>query len=166
MNLNPKGKHIMLLDNNFFACKEWRENIKTLRNYKQPIDFNQGIDLRILTEEQCMALSTLKIKTIHCAWDNYDDKEIILKKLELLIEYIKPYKITCYVLVGYKQPEIVGEDLERVLTLDKLGVDPFAMGYVDFNDPNYKKSQSVQDFCRWVNMKATFKKCSWENYKK
>lgn len=75
LKLNPKGKYIRLLDNNFFGCKEWRENIEILKSYNQPIDFNQGIDLRILNEEQCEALSSLKIKTIHCAWDNYNDKE-------------------------------------------------------------------------------------------
>ena len=44
-NLNPNGKYIKVLDNNFFANKTWRENIKVLREFKQPIDFNTGIDL-------------------------------------------------------------------------------------------------------------------------
>lgn len=158
--LNPKGKWIMLLDNNFFACKEWRENISWLKEVNQPIDFSQGIDLRLLTIEQCEVLATLKIKTIHCAWDDYSDKDIILPKLKLLCEYVKPYKITCYVLVGYKQKDIVNEDLERVDTLRKLNINPFAMGYIDFKNSNYEKSQSVKDFCRWVNMKATFKSCT------
>lgn len=165
LQLNPKGKFIMLLDNNFFACKEWRENIKILKSYNQPIDFNQGIDLRILTEEQCLALKSLKIKTIHCAWDNYKDKNVIIPKLKMLCSYIKPYKITCYVLVGYENREIIDTDIERVLLLDSMGIDPFAMGYVDYNNPNYEKSKSVKDFCRWVNMKATFKSCTWDEYK-
>ncbi|AXF52124.1 MAG: putative radical SAM domain protein [Podoviridae sp. ctcf755] len=165
VNLNPNGKWIMLLDNNFFACKEWRENIGILKQYNQPVDFNQGIDLRILDEEQCKALATLKIKSIHCAWDNYKDKEIILPKLEMLCKYVKPYKITCYVLVGYESKYITDQDLERVLVLDKMGIDPFAMGYINFDDPQYQKSQEVKDFCRWVNMKACFKSCTFEEYK-
>ena len=101
-NLNPNGKYIMLLDNNFFANRTWKENIKILKAFNQPIDFNTGIDLRLLNEEQCKAISELKIKQIHCAWDNYKDKDIILPKLKMLCQYVKPYKITVYVLVGLK----------------------------------------------------------------
>ena len=137
-----------------------------LKSYNQPVDFNQGIDLRLLNEEQCKALSELKIKGIHCAWDNYEDKDIILPKIKLLIKYIKPYKITTYVLVGFKNKEIIDEDIERVLTLKELGVNPFAMGYIDYNDKNWQKSKSVKDFCRWVNHKAIFKSCTFEEYKK
>jgi hypothetical protein len=164
--LNPKGKWIRLLDNNFFASNDWKERLEYLKSLNQPIDFNTGIDLRILTEEQAKALGTLKIKTIHCAWDNYKDKDIILPKLELLTKYVKPYKIMVYVLVGFESKEIVATDLERVLTLKNMGVKPFAMGYVDFNDPNYQKHRTVKDFCRWVNMKSTFESCSWEKYKR
>jgi hypothetical protein len=165
-SLNTNGKYIELMDNNFFACKEWKENIELLKSYDQPINFNTGIDLRILNDEQCQALSELKIKGIHCAWDNYEDKDIILPKIKLLTKYIKPYKITTYVLVGFKNKEIIDEDIERVLTLKELGVNPFAMGYINYNDKNYKKSQSVKDFCRWVNHKAIFKSCTFEEYRK
>lgn len=163
-SLNPKGKYIRLLDNNFFANRTWRENIEVLKAFNQPIDFNTGIDLRLLTEEQCEALSKLKIKTIHCAWDNYKDKEKILPKLEMLCRYVKPYKITVYVLVGFENKEIVETDLERVMTLKEMGVNPFAMGYINFDDPNHKKHRSVIDFCRWVNNKFIFKKATWEEY--
>lgn len=166
MELNPKGKYIKLLDNNFFGCKEWKENIAILKKYNQPIDFNQGIDLRILNEEQCENLKKLKIKQIHCAWDNYKDKEIILPKLELLCKYIKPYKITVYVLVGFEDKEITEKDIERVETLRKLGVNPFAMGYIDYNNPNYEKTESIKAFCRWVNRKQLFMTCNFKDYYK
>jgi hypothetical protein len=65
ISINPNGKYIELIDNNFFACKEWKENIELLKSYNQPINFNTGIDLRILNEEQCKALETLKIKKTH-----------------------------------------------------------------------------------------------------
>lgn len=166
LELNPKGKWIMLLDNNFFACPQWRANIEILKSYKQPVSFTQGLDLRIMTEEMAQALSTVKIKQVYVAWDNYEDKKIVLHGLDILLKYIKPYKITCYCLVGFKQPYIVPEDIERVYTLRNLKVNPFAMGYIDFDNPAYKKTQEIKDFCRWVNMKAAFKSCSWEEYRK
>lgn len=165
-NLNPQGKYILLMDNNFFACEDWRSNIALLRSYNQPIDFNQGIDLRILTEEMAQELGKTKIKVIHCAWDNYEDKETVLKGINLLSKYVKPRKITCYVLVGFKQRTIIAEDIERVMTLSQLGVNPFAMGYMNFDDKNYKKSDEVKKFCRWVNMKSVFKSCTWNEYMK
>lgn len=165
LKLNPKGKWIMLLDNNFFSYEKWKDHIEILRSYKQPIDFNTGIDLRALTEEQAKALGTLKIKCIHCAWDNYKDKRMVLRGLKRLIKYVKPYKITVYVLVGFENRNIVDTDIKRVMTLKELGVNPFAMGYIDFNNKNYEKEQDVKDFCRWVNRKQIFKKTSWDSYK-
>lgn len=165
-SLNKNGKWIMLLDNNFFACEAWEENIKILKSYNQPIDFNQGIDLRILNESMCKELQKLKIKCIHCAWDDYEDKEHVIKGLRMLAKYVKPYKITCYCLVGFKSKRISDKDIERVMTLKNMGVNPFAMGYIDFNDPTYKKPQEIKDFCRWVNHKATFKTTSWEKYRR
>ncbi len=166
--LNHKGKWIMILDNNFFACPAWRENIEIIRSWNQPVTFQQGLDLRIMTDEMAKALSTIKIKGrgIYIAYDNYEDKDMVLKGISILTKFIKPWKINCYVLVGFQKPYITDEDLERVMTLDKVGVNPFAMGYVDFNNPNYQKPQEIKDFCRWVNMKATFKSCTWDEYKK
>lgn len=163
-NLNKNSKYIKILDNNFFAFKGWKENLNVLNSFNLPLEFNQGIDLRILNEEQCKALESLNIKRIYCAWDNYKDKEIILPKLKMLCKYIKPYKITCYVLVGFEHKEIVETDLERVMTLNEMGVKPFAMGYIDFDNPFYKKPKEIDEFCRWVNMKATFYSCSFDHY--
>ena len=164
--LNPNGKWIMILDNNFFSCSQWRKNIELIRNWNQPVTFQQGLDLRIMTEEMGKALSTLRIKGsgIYIAWDNYEDKEVVLKGIEILTKYIKPWKINCYVLVGFRQNYITNEDLERVMILRELGVNPFAMGYINFHDPHYKKSCEIKRFCRWVNMKAAFNSCTWEDY--
>lgn len=165
-NMNPNGKYIMILDNNFFASKSWKERLSYLKSFNQPLYFNAGIDLRILTSEMCEAMQQCKIKQINVAWDNYKDKDIILPKLKLLASYIKPHKILCYVLVGFENKEIVDTDIERVNKIWELGIYPFAMGYIDFNDPHYKKSQSVKDFCRWVDNRFIFKTTKWEDYKK
>ena len=58
-NLNPNGKFIRVMDNNFFANPEWRAAIKQLRKWRQPVDFN-GVDERLLDEEMCKALNGFK----------------------------------------------------------------------------------------------------------
>lgn len=154
MNLNPKGKHIEILDNNFFANPEWKSAINYLLDKKQPVNLH-GVDVRIMDEEQAYWLNKLKhVKQIHIAWDfpNLD----LVPKISEIIKWIKPYKIMCYVLIGFNStPE---EDLFRVEKLRELGVDPFVMPF-NKSDP-YQKN-----FARWVNHKAIFKSVKWTNYR-
>ena len=57
------------------------------------------------------------------------------------------------------------EDAEqRALTLDYLGCVPFAMPYRDL-DNNIQPTDEQKKFARWCNMKATFKSCSFAEYK-
>jgi hypothetical protein len=121
----------------------------------QPINFH-GIDIRIMNEEQAYYLNKIKRhKQIHIAWDN--PKINLVPKLQEVTKYLKPYKLMCYVLIGYwSTPE---EDLYRVEKLRELKIDPFVMPF-DKND-RYQK-----DFARWVNHKAIFKTVKWQDYKK
>jgi hypothetical protein len=97
MNLNPKGNHIEILDNNFFANPEWKEAINYLKKANQPVNFH-GIDVRIINEEQCYALNSLRhLKQIHIAWDNPNDN--LIPKITEMLKHIKAYKIMCYVLL-------------------------------------------------------------------
>ena len=154
--LNSKGKYISIMDNNFFANPKWKESIKILIKWNQPVDFQSGIDVRIFNDKQGKALQKLKLyKQIHIAWDN--PKDDLINKIELLKQYIKPYKIMCYVLIGYWSSQ--EQDLNRVETLQKLNIDPFVMPFNKFD--RYQK-----DFSRWVNHKAIFKSVEWKEYKK
>jgi hypothetical protein len=156
MKIKEDSEYIKLLDNNFFSYKDWKTNIEILKSYDKKIEFNQGIDLRLMNEAQAKALSELKIKTIYTAFDHYKDKDKILKGLEILTKYIKAYKITTYVLIGFDSTH--EEDLERVMLLKEIGVNPFAMAYNKMN--SYQKK-----FARWVNHKAIFKTVKWEDYR-
>lgn len=153
--LNPNGKYIDVLDNNFFANPEWKSAVDTLMKWNQPVNF-QGVDARIMTEEHAYWLNKVKrYKQIHIAWDN--PKDDLVPRLKEIIKYLKPYKLMCYVLIGYwSTPE---EDLYRVETLRELGIDPFVMPF-DKSD-NYQRN-----FTRWVAHKATFKTVSWKDYRK
>ena len=57
------------------------------------------------------------------------------------------------------------EDAEkRALTLDYLGCIPFAMAYRNL-DTNEEPTKEQKKFARWCNMKATFKSCTFSEYK-
>jgi len=89
--------------------------------------------------------------------------EQVFKGIERVIKYVSPNKLTCYVLVGFEQPEIIESDIYRVMKLHRYKITPFAMGYIDFNNPLQQRSESVRHFQRWVN-KNIFKKVPFSEY--
>ena len=153
--LNPKGKYLVVQDNNFFASPKWHLAASDLILSGLPIDFNGGIDVRILKQNQLLALNRLRLhKQIYIAWDNPEDD--LRPHIERMTAVVKPYKIACYVLIGYwSTPK---QDLYRVETLRELKIDPFVMPY-DKSDYYQRR------FARWVNHKAIFKKVGWADYK-
>ncbi len=64
-------KNIVLLDPNMFACRDWKNLSQQLIDSKAWIDFSQGCDIRIMTEEKAEYIKQMKIKQIHFAWDRY-----------------------------------------------------------------------------------------------
>lgn len=155
MNLNSKGKYIRILDNNFFANPLYKEAINYLIKTNQPVSFDSGLDIRIFNNEQGNLLKKIKIyKMLYIAWDN--PKQDLTNKIKLLTKYIKPYKITVYVLIGFDS--LFEEDYLRVMKINELGCNPFVIPYNKNN--NYQKK-----FARWVNRKAIFKSVKWEDYK-
>jgi hypothetical protein len=153
--LNPYGRFIKIMDNNFFACPGWQDHISMLREWAQPVDF-QGVDARLLTPEMCEALNSLHHEhQIKIAWD--EPKQDMEPKLKEITSIIKPYKLMCYVLIGHgSTPD---QDLMRVEKLRALNIDPFVM-------PFDKTDRYQKDFARWVNHKAIFKTVQWSEYKK
>lgn len=154
LNLNPNGKYVKVMDNNFFANPNWNDSVDYLLGLGQKIDM-QGFDIRIFNESQGEALSQLKHhKAFKFAWDNPRDN--IDDKIELLLDYIKPSNLMCYVLIGYWSSPM--EDYRRVMHLwDEYKIHSFVMPYDKFN--RYQK-----DFSRWVNNKIIFKSCTWKEY--
>jgi radical SAM superfamily enzyme YgiQ (UPF0313 family) len=153
MALNPNGNRIEVLDNNFFANPDWKFAIDDLLKTKQSVNLH-GVDVRIMNDEQAFWLNKLKHhKQIHIAWDN--PKDNIIPQIKEMIKHVKPYKIMCYVLIGFwSTPE---QDLYRIEKLRELKIDPFVMPY-DKSDPYQKR------FARWVNHKAIFKTVKWIDY--
>ncbi len=60
-------KNIILLDPNMFACRDWKELSQQLIDSGAWVDFSQGCDIRIMTEEKAEYIRQMKIKQIHFA---------------------------------------------------------------------------------------------------
>lgn len=140
-------KNIKLLDPNTLACKDHLDLLKQLADSKAWVDFTQGVDARLLTEENINALNQVSIKMIHFAWDTMEQSGKVLHGLEL---YYKHGKIQdrrrriVYVLTNYNTT--MEENLYRIYKLRELGFDPDVRIY---DKPNAPKD--VRRLQRWVN---------------
>lgn len=159
MELNPRGEWIEVLDNNFFANPEWRSAAEDLKRTGQKIKFH-GVDVRIMDEEQAWWLNNLKLKNgVHIAWDL--PQIDLTDRLKAMTKYIKPYKIVCYVLIGFNSTK--EQDLHRLRTLKDLGIYPFVQPYRDFENKRIP-TQYEMDLARWANRAWLFKAMDFEEY--
>ena len=152
-------KNIVLCDPNILACKEWKDLLQQLIDSKAWVDFNQGLDIRLMTEEKARMLSQIKMKEVHFAWDKYEDKERVLPKLNLFAKHFRlGHRAVVYTLVNFDTT--LEQDLERIYTLRDMGYWAYVMIYdKEHCDPIYRKLQ------RWVNMRSTFAKIDrFEDY--
>jgi len=163
--INPKGgNRLMLLDNDFFGGAEWKENLLRIIELKLKVCFVQGLNIRILTDEQAELLarcnytnSKFNQKYLTFAWDRFNDGKLIFKGIERCNKAGIPSKhMQFFVLIGFDSTH--DQNMERVMKLKELGCMPFVMPY-DKNDP-YQKA-----FTRWVNFRPVFKTVKWEDYK-
>ena len=157
-------KNIVLCDPNILACKDWKELLQSLIDSKAWVDFNQGLDIRLMTEEKARMLSKIKIRELHFAWDKYPDKDMIIPKFKLFAkcnpQMMKGHRMVVYTLVNFDTT--LEQDLERIYTLRELGYWAYVMVYdKEHCDPVYRRLQ------RWVNMRSTFAKVKrFEDYMK
>lgn len=156
-------RNICLCDPNILACREWRDLLSQLADSKAKVDINQGMDARLLTKEKVEMLNRIRLSTIHFAWDDYRQKDAVIRGLKCFAENFrrkldKGHFAQVFVLTNFDTtPE---QDLERIYTLRDMGFEPYVMVYDKANaKPFYKSLQ------RWVNMRAIFHKINtFEEY--
>ena len=157
-------KNIVLCDPNILACKQWKELLQQLIDSKAWVDINQGLDIRLMTEEKAEMLKQVKIKQWHFAWDRYQDKDKILPKFKMFKEItgIDERSLVVYVLCNFDTT--IEQDLERIYTLRELGYWAYVMLYDKENIPKNSKLRKIQ---RWVNNRFVFAVCpTFEEYQK
>ncbi len=166
--LHPKHKKVILLDNNFLASPTYDKVLDQLMERKLKVNFNQGLDIRLITHNNAKKLRkvkfynhTFKSRKLHFAWDWVELEDAVMKGIRILFDVgFKPYELMFYVLVGFNTT--IEEDLYRVRRLIEMKIDPFVMIYRDFEGKT-KPSQELKDLARWVN-KRIYKVVSWEKY--
>lgn len=156
-----RHRNVVLMDNNILAHSHGIKQIEKMTKLDIKVDFNQGIEARLIDDNIARLLSKLNwLSPLRLACDNQKQIKHVARAVELLRWHnVSPRRYFCYCLV-----ENIDEAVDRVRFLKGLNVDPFAQPYMDKAGTEPSKEQ--RHFARWVNHKAEFKSCIWDEYKK
>ena len=155
-------RDMVLLDANICGApmEHFRQVFSDAKRLGIRLDPSQGIDARLLTEEQArIILDTPHGPRLHTAFDHPRDEKYVRRAIALFREAGMniDHDLLVFVLIGWDTtPE---EDLERVELVRSLGANPFVMPY--------DRSIRYQiDFSRWVNRVPIFRTTTWTEYRR
>ena len=131
--VHPNHRRVILWDNNILGEPHWREVFTELREMDAEVDFNQGLDARLITAEVAHELVGLRIPAIRMAYDYPKMRKSMERAiLNLKAAGLNPRSrrlghVCVYVLFNF---EDTPEDLfERVRDLLAWGVAAYPMRY-------------------------------------
>jgi hypothetical protein len=155
-------KEAVIMDNNILAHEHGIIQLEKIAKLGIKVDINQGFEAARITPEIAQLLSKIKfIRYIRLACDTKQNIPYVEKAVSNLSKAgIKPYRVFCYILVK----EDIQDALYRIEYMRKLGVNPFAQPYRDFENVVMPTLQQKR-LARWCNRKEIFKSCGFESYK-
>lgn len=152
---NGQG-NICLSDPNILACKDSPDLLKQLVDSKAKIDFNQGIDARLITPEKAELLASMNLKTPHFAMDSMQAMEPVKRGLKLYVDACKRIKgkwnwrngkVFC--LTNFDTTH--EQDMERIRAIQECECWPYVMIYNKQTAP-----QITRRLQRWTNSPACY----------
>lgn len=169
-------KKLCFLDDNFLACTQWEPLLDAVLETGKRFQFRQGLDIRIMQKRQMEKLFGGKPDgNVIFAFDDIRDKEIIVRKLELLYETMPVYKkeLKFYVLCGYDRsgmwaPGFWGKDIrdtmERIRILMHYGCLAYVMRYKQWEGAPEGYRGMYINISRWCNQPAQYAKKSLRQF--
>ena len=151
-------KEIRVLDPNLTACSEKRDLMRQYKESGAIIDFTQGLDIRLLDDDDIADINEMRLRTLHFAWDN--PKENLEGAFR---NFAKSFRRKSnigmvYCLTNFNST--MEENLYRIYTLRGMGYNPYVMVYDKPHAP--KEIKMLQ---RWCNNKIIFNSCKrFEDY--
>lgn len=154
-----RHRDVVLLDNNVLASHHGLMQIEKMAGLKVRVDFNQGLDARLIDDAVARLLGKLTwLKPLRLACDTAAMIPVIQRAVSLLRWHnVTPSQYFCYCLV-----DDVDDALERVRFLKGIYVYPFCQPLVIDNGPAPTKEQKY--LCEWVNQRPAFRSCTFEEF--
>ena len=124
---DSRHRKIVLLDNNLLTAPNWRLTMDDLIAEGVEVDFNQGLDIRLVNEDTVGYLKRVRTKQLRFAFDDIAYEKAFRRGIELLLENgIGSRNIEVYVLYGFGNDDT---DVERMVILHPYNVDCYPMLY-------------------------------------
>lgn len=157
--LYGEKRDLILLDNNVLASDRFKDIIQDIKalgfgkgatySYKNKsgrittvnryVDFNQGLDARLLTEEKMALLSEIAIRPARIAFDDIRFRKLYVEKVRLAAKYGMQH-LSNYILYNFNDhPDDFYDRLKINLDLNEelgLQIFSFPMRYVDLKSKN------------------------------
>ncbi len=160
-----RHKEVVLMDNNWLASPRWESDYEYLKCNAIRVDFNQGLDARLvdmgvakrLVNLDFVQLPQMNWKWIRFACDSDEQKEPLKKAVAAIRSCGYKHDFFVYVLI-----EEIEDALDRIEFCRSLDLQPFAQPY---RDKTGKVNSEFAHLARWCNHKAIFKSIKWEDYK-
>jgi hypothetical protein len=154
-------KNIILCDPNILACKDHMELLQQLVDSRAKVNFNQGLDIRLVNDKNTEILKKIKLDSIHFAYDRYEDKYIIEQRMRAFKEKTgfdkDKGRVMVYILCNFNTT--IEQDIERIQFCRSLRFSPYPMIYdKEHCKPIYKKLQ------RWCNNFIFWNTPTFEQY--
>ncbi len=158
------GKEIILLDNNILALpKHFFKITKQLKKEKLKVDFNQGLDHRLLTDEICQQLLSLSYSgagKIRFAFDSIAYEKSVIKAIKMLKKNgLKKHQARWYVYVGIEDTK--DNVLRRINILRDREQIVFLM-----RDRKVQDDPEFKSIYNWTCSVAQFATVSFPEYNK
>ena len=157
-----KHKKVKFLDNNILAYEKHCEVFQWLIDRNIRCEFNQGLDFRLVNDENLKLLSQLNYMGEYIfAFDEPKYQPILEKKLKLIKKYIPtPWKIKFYI---YYHPSMkISELIERVEWCRERECLPYVMR--DSACWECENKNFLIDYSAYCNQPGIFKKLTFAEF--
>jgi hypothetical protein len=154
-------KRAILMDNNVLASGFGLEQIERIAELKCRVDFNQGLDARLITDDVAKLLSKVRwIRFIRLALDTNSQVSPVLSAIKKLTRHGIPVrKIFVYVLLRE-----LHDSYQRISLLKQAGVLMFSQPFISFDGKNIIP-QWQHDMARYTNRPAILKSIDFMDYR-
>lgn len=164
-----RHRKIVLLDNNLLAAPNWKSTLRALAQARVPVDFNQGLDIRLVDDEVAWFLKQIQLtrRGLRFAFDEPSMEQQVREGIRLLDQAgIPPSRLWFYMLIGFDTT--FEQDVERLRVLEGLGCEVFAMGYQEVNGVKPRAPWggpgTLGEFGRWINVKQLHRHMTYEKW--
>ena len=130
--VNPEHKKVVLWDNNILGVPNWVDVVAELKRMNVQVDFNQGLDARLIDKDVANELSGLRISPIRMAYDIPSERKALERAIPAL-EAAGFGRRQMIVYTLYNFTDTPEEFFSRVKDLLSWGVVSYPMRYEPLN---------------------------------